>query len=147
MARKYAKVSKRVSRGKRTYRRYNKYRRTGYSALSRRISAVSRRVAGEVNKFEITPDKYINAILTYNSPTQYTTTQNSPLSQIQSGTPWVMPLNWYYTKPFGSFGSTTEAPFYNGMVQGFPQSGSPVTISLKEPIYYNTLFRTKIIQR
>lgn len=140
MARKYAKVSKRVSRSKRTGRRYRKYHRTGYSALSRRISAVSRRVAGEVNKFEITPDKYKNAILTYESATQYSTSENSPLLEIQSGTPWVMPLNWYYTLPFGSFGSTTYAPFYNGMTQGFPQSGSPVNISLKEPIYYSALY-------
>ena len=56
MPRKYAKSTKRFTRTKRTFKRYNKYRRTGYRILARRISAVSKRVAGEVCKFEITPE-------------------------------------------------------------------------------------------
>lgn len=96
MARKYAKVSKRVSRGKRTYKRYHRYHRTGYKSLSRRVSAVSKRVAGESQKFEITPLDFGST--TFGSSGQTATaTNNELLRTITSGTPYVFPLNWVYT--------------------------------------------------
>lgn len=126
MPRKYAKSSKRLSRTKRTYTRRRRFNRSTYRILSRRISAVSKRVAGEVNKFESTPNDFTNAILTYSSASQYNVSFNQPLLNIVSGTPWVMPLNWIYQQPFNSSGTLSTPPFYNGSVQGLPQSGSPV---------------------
>lgn len=140
MVRRYVKTSKKFSRSKRTYKRnYGRYRST-YRNLSRRISAVSKRVAGEVNKFESTPKLFQNTLLTYNSATNYSITHQSPLLEIKSGVPWVMPLNWYYEKAVTNIsGTPSTPPFYNGSVQGFPAEGSPVTISLKQPIHYNVL--------
>lgn len=139
MVRRYAKTSKKFSRTKRTYKRnYGRYR-SSYRNLSRRISAVSKRVAGEVNKFESTPKLFQNTLLSYKSATNYTVTKQSPLLQIQSGVPWVMPLNWYYEASASSPGTYSDPPFYNGTVQPMPVEGSPVTVSLKQPIYYNVL--------
>lgn len=139
MVRRYAKTSKKFSRSKRTYKRNYGRNRSAYRNLSRRISAVSKRVAGEVNKFESTPKLFQNTLLSYNTATNYKITTQSPLLQIQSGVPWVMPLNWYYEAATTTLGSSSTPPFYNGSVQGLPVEGSPVTISLKQPIYYNTL--------
>lgn len=139
MVRKYAKVSKRVSRGKRTYKRYSRYRRTAYKSLSRRISAVSKRVAGEVNKFESTPKLFQNNLLSRASDTSYNISIQSPLLQIQSGNPWVMPINWYYQAADTTIDTYTTKPFYNGTTQGIPANNSPVTVSLKQPIYYNVI--------
>lgn len=139
MVRRYAKTSKKFSRTKRTYKRnYGRYR-SAYRNLSRRISAVSKRVAGEVNKFESTPKLFQNTLLTYVSATSYKIATQSPLLEIQSGVPWVMPLNWYYVASSSPIGTYSTPPFYNGSVQGFPAEGSPVSISLKQPVYYNTL--------
>ena len=141
-ARKTRTTKKRVGTRKSTRRTYT-FRRSGYRALSRRISAVSRRVAGEVCKFESTPDMFTNAKLLYSSATQYNVSFEQPLLNISSGNPWVMPLNWIYQQPYNSTGSLSTAPFYNGSVQGFPQSGAPVYTSLKQPIWYNALFENE----
>ena len=61
---RHVRSAKKLSRTKRTYTRYHRYRRSAYRTLSRRISAVSKRVAGEVCKFEITPDVFKNTLLT-----------------------------------------------------------------------------------
>lgn len=137
-ARKTRSNKKRVGT-RASYRRTRPYRRSTYRVLSRRISAVSKRVAGEVCKFESTPQTFQNITLTYASENSYTITQNSPLTSIVSGQPWVMPLNWFYMQPVNSLSSSSTAPFYNGIVQGFPVSGSPITLSLKQPLFYNTL--------
>lgn len=138
MPRKYTRIKK-FSR-KRTYKRYNRRRTGGYRNLSSRISAVSRRVAGEVCKFESTPDMFSNAKLEYQSEYGYTVTFEQPLLTITSGTPWVMPLNWIYQKPYDNSGYNATPPFYNGMAQGIPSPGSPVYTSLKQPIWYTALF-------
>lgn len=139
MVRRYAKTSKKFSRSKRTYKRnYRRYRST-YRTLSRRISAVSKRVAGEVNKFESTPKLFENNLLSYVSDTSYNIAVQSPLLQIQSGNPWVMPINWYYQATESTTGTTTTKPFYNGSVHGVPANNSPVTVSVKQPIYYNVM--------
>ena len=129
MPRKYAKSTKKFSRTKRTYKRYNRYRRTGYRTLAKRISAVSRRVAGEVCKFESTPHSYSNSavVVGTSSTTQY------PLDNITSGNAWVMPLNWYY---FATSGAATGAVYANG--ESLP-SGTSATLSVRNPIFYNTL--------
>lgn len=138
-ARKTRSNKKRVGT-RSSYRRTRPYRRSTYRVLSRRISAVSKRVAGEVCKFESTPQLFSNITLTYATSTSYNITQNSPLIRIVSGQPWVMPLNWFYSQPVNSLSQMSSAPFYNGSIQGFPIQGSPVTVSLKQPLYYNTLF-------
>lgn len=126
---------------KRGFRRYHKssYNRRQYSKLSRRISAVSKRVAGEVCKFESKPSDFHNQVLTYISATSYNVTNQNPLNTISSGVPWVMPLNWIYVEASNSSGSQTQAPFYNGIVQGFPQQNYPITVCTKNPLYYNTM--------
>lgn len=141
-ARKTRSTKKRFGTRKST-RRTNTFRRSGYRALSRRISAVSRRVAGEVCKFESTPLTFANAKLLYQSASSYDVSFEQPLLNITSGNPWVMPLNWIYTQPYNSSGTLTTQPFYNGQTQGFPAQGSPVYTSLKQPIWYNALFENE----
>lgn len=138
-AKPYAKTSKKVSRGKRTYKRYNRYRRNNYRVLSRRISSLSKRVAGEVCKFEVNPDDYQNNLL---SPVSgqtdvYKVTLQQPLTHIQSGVPWIMPINWIYKSSNLSIGNTGDKPYYNGQEQPIPISN--VEISTKIPLYYNTI--------
>lgn len=135
----YVKSSKRFSRTKGTRARYSRFRRSGYRTLARRISAVSKRVAGEVCKFEITPDQFTNTTLSpiSGSTTQYRSQNGTPLVNISSGIPWIMPINWTY-----SIASTSESNYplplyYNGSEQPLPNS--PVTVSLRNPIYYNTM--------
>ena len=125
---------------KRSFRRYHKSsNRRQYAKLSKRISAVSKRVAGEVCKFESTPSDFENQLLTYVSATSYSITNQNPLNTIQSGVPWVMPINWIYKNACSSTGTITQPPFYNGTVQGFPQQNYPITVCLKNPLYYNTI--------
>ena len=128
-ARKSGKISRKGTSRKGTYRR--RYRRSGigYRKLSRRISAVSRRVAGEVCKFESTPHFYSNSqvVVGTSSTTQY------PLDTITSGTPWIMPLNWYY---FATSGAATGSVYANGQALS---AGTNATLSVRNPLWYNTL--------
>lgn len=138
---KYVKRSKRVSRNKRNFARRYRVNRSAYRTLSRRIKAVSRRVAGEVCKFETTPADFKNNALT-NQDTEipsYRAIPNQPLLTITSGDPWVMPLNWIYTNAISDGTSKTDNPWYNGIEQAIPVVGSPITVSMRQPIYYNTL--------
>ena len=143
MPRKYARSNRKVSRTKGTHKRTNRFRRSGFRVLSRRISAVSKRVAGEVCKFESTPELFKHALLSFETSSSYTVSFEQPLLNITSGNPWVMPLNWVYQQPYNSSGSISTPPFYNGSVQGLPVSGSPVYTSLKQPIWYNALFENE----
>ncbi len=138
-AKPYAKTSKKFSRNKRTYKRYNKYRRNNYRVLSRRISSLSRRVAGEVCKFEVTPIDYQNNLLSPISgqTDRYNVEHKFPLKTIQSGIPWIMPLNWVYKEYTSNLGTHSDRPHYNGQDQPFPIS--PIEVSNKRPVYYNTL--------
>lgn len=138
-AKPYAKTSKKFSRGKRTYKRYNRYRRNTYRVLSRRISSLSKRVAGEVCKFEVTPNDYQNNLLSPISgqTDRYKVEKQYPLNSIKSGVPWVMPLNWIYKETYNSLGTSTSRPHYNGQDQPIPISN--VEVSTRNPIYYNTL--------
>lgn len=134
----YVKSSKRFSRTKGTRARYSRFRRSGYRTLARRISAVSKRVAGEVCKFEITPDQFTNTLLTPSSGADYyTPTKGTPLVNISSGTPWIMPINWIYSQAQTSIQNSSYPPYYNGSQQPLPIS--PITVSIKNPIYYNTM--------
>lgn len=139
MPRKYAKSSRKISRGKRTYKRYNRYHRSTYRTLSRRISAVSRRIAGEVCKFEITPNVFSNTLLTPGSGSvpNYTPSTVNTLTTITSGTPWIMPLNWTYSNVVTDLTAKTTPPYYNGVQQGIPTT--PVSVSFRQPIWYNTM--------
>lgn len=137
--RKSNKISRKRSfrKGKIGYRR--RYRGSGYRTLFRRISAVSRRVAGEVCKFEITPDVFKNTLLTpgTGSVPSYTPSTVNTLTTITSGTPWIMPLNWIYSNVVSTISSNTTPPYYNGIQQGIPSS--PVSVSFRQPIWYNTM--------
>lgn len=131
MARKYAKSTRKVSRTKRTYRRRAGYRRNGYRALSRRISAISKRVAGEVCKFEITPDRFTNSLVTVGT----SSVEQTPLTTITSGTPWIMPLNWVYESVSGD----GQDAYIDGQLR---VDGEVITASIKNPLWYNTLTAT-----
>lgn len=134
----YAKPSKRFSRTKRTYTRRNRFRRSAYRTLARRISAVSKRVAGEVEKFESTPDYFKNYLVTF-SDNSYTGTLQSPLTTITSGTPWIMPINWIYTainSAQGTIPNFTQSSIYIDGQQY--KATTPITVSIKNPVWYNT---------
>lgn len=96
MPRKYVKSSKRLSRSKRAYKRRFRGFRNNYYSLSRRISAVSKRVAGEVQKFEITPLDFGSTTFSGSSTTAEAV-NNPLLRSITSGVPYIFPLNWIYT--------------------------------------------------
>ena len=138
-ARKSAKISRKRPSRKGTVRRSYRRSRTGYRILSKRISAVSRRVAGEVCKFEITPDVFKNTLLTpgTGSVPSYTPSTVSPLININSGEPWIMPINWLYSNVVSQLTSNTTPPYYNGVQQGVPSA--PTTVSFRQPIWYNTM--------
>lgn len=127
--RKSGKVSRKRTSSKRKYGGYRRYHRSGYRNLSRRISAVSRRVAGEVCKFESYPAMYTNSTIVAGT----SKTDNNPLNTITSGTPWIMPLNWIYEK---ATGVGTGTVYYNGNVA--IAAGTTATVSFRNPIWYNT---------
>lgn len=131
MPRKYAKSTKRFPRTKRTYTRRRRYNRSGYRTLAKRISAVSKRIAGEVCKFESTPANYTNSLVIVGT----SATTQQPLNTITSGTPWIMPLNWTYSN---GVGAATGSVYVNGVQQ---TAGTTLTASFKNPIWYNTLGR------
>lgn len=138
-AKRYVKRSTRGSRNVRSSIRRRSAARLSYRRLSRRISSLSRRVAGEVCKFEVTPNIFENNLLSpvSGSTTSYNVTLQNPLNSITSGNPWIMPLNWLY-KPFTrSLGTSSTKPFYNGQEQPIPISN--VEVSTKIPLYYNTI--------
>ena len=143
--RKVRTAKKGYGRG-RTYRRASRYRRSGYRTLSRRISAVSRRVAGEVCKFESTPHDYTNCLITgvpypSSGTTQFYYIQGStqyPLDTISSGVPWVMPINWIYQG--AGFSQTISKLNYDGGPVISPVTNDPtgLTLSCRNPIWFNT---------
>lgn len=125
-ARKPRTNKKRVGTRK-TYRRTRTYHRSAYRTLSRRISSISRRVAGEVCKFESTPYSYSNNEVIVGT----SSTQQYPLTSISSGTPWIMPINWFYQSITGS----AQGVVY---IDGQVQNSGTFQASLKNPIWYNT---------
>lgn len=137
-ARKVGSTKKGYRRG-RTYRRAGRYSYKSYRALHRRVSAISRKLAAEVCKFETTPDNYTNALVNItngNPGTMINSTVQTPLTSITSGTPWVMPLNWIYqaTKVFGT-SQTAQSYWYDGAESSALQS---LTLSVRNPVWYNT---------
>ena len=128
MPRKYAKSSKRFSRTKRTYKRRIGYRRAAYRTLSRRISAVSKRVAGEVCKWESTPNMFANSLVVVGT----SSTQQTPLNTIASGVPYIYPINWVYQQVAGV---ATQPVYIDGILR---QTGETITASFKNPLWYNT---------
>ena len=127
---RYARKSTSKSFHRKTgYRK--KYARTtkrNIYRLSKRISAVSKRVAGEVNKFESTPNYFSNSSVIVGTSA---TTQN-PLNSIASGVPYIYPLNWYY---INGEGSATGSVYANGSSL---VNGQTYTLSMRNPVWYNT---------
>lgn len=138
--RKTGTTKKGYRRG-RTSRRTGRYRRSGYRTLSRRISAISRRVAGEVCKFESRPDMFYNTLITYNpgstSAANITLSAANPtLTTISTGVPWVMPLNWFYRSQYTTSQQVNITSIY---VDGTQYTiAGPASASIKQPLYYNT---------
>lgn len=135
-ARKVGSTKKGYRRG-RTYRRAGRYSNKNYRALHRRVSAISRKLAAEVCKFETTPDNYTNALVNiYNTATsiQMSATIQTPLTSITSGTPWVMPLNWIY-QATQLEGSQSSPYYYDGAPSTSVQT---LTLSVRNPVWYNT---------
>lgn len=145
---------KRAFTGKRTAARANR--------AIRMVKALSKRVAGEVCKFESTPNMYTNMSITVSDQPSIglmgNGTYGAPLSTIQSGVPWIMPLNWIYTAVTANStknpvteGSTTAMLLTNGIsIDGL----GPATniegdtfnnLSIKNPIWYNTIFDSEDI--
>ena len=116
-----------------TYHRRRNYR--PYAKLYRSIRAVSRKVAGEVFKFESTPNSYQYYEIDYSGtpPNNIHFTIQKPLLNISSGIPWVMPLNWYYTT------DTTTTSLAQAYINGtLWDSEGPDNASIKNPLYRNT---------
>lgn len=128
-ARKSGKISRKRTSRKGTVRRSYRRSNIGYRKLSKRISAVSRRVAGEVCKFESTPNMYTNSTVVAGT----SKTDNNPLNTISSGQPWIMPLNWIYEKPSGV---GTGSVYWNGTTA--ITAGVTANVSFRNPIWYNT---------
>ena len=131
---RYARKSKATTRYKRVSRynrRTSRYSRKNYRVLSRRISAVSRRIAGEVCKFESTPKLFTNSLVTVGT----SSVQQTPLTTITSGTPWIMPINWIYQQ-------TSGVATGNVYIDGSQRiAGEVITASIKNPLWYNTSTR------
>lgn len=138
-ARKVGSTKKGYRRG-RTYRRAGRYSYKNYRALHRRVSAISRKLAAEVCKFETTPDNFTNVLMTatVNGSNQINlrSTLQTPLTSITSGTPWVMPLNWIYqATEVVNTDQTLQAYYYDGASSTVPQT---LTLSVRNPVWYNT---------
>lgn len=136
-ARKARSTKKGYRRG-RTYRRAGRYSYKNYRALHRRVSAISRKLAAEVCKFETTPDMYTNTLITAGSsspPYSFSNTVQTPLTSIVSGTPWIMPLNWIYQAKHITDPSTVPI-VYDGAASTDNPNG--LTLSVRNPVWYNT---------
>lgn len=143
---------------RRTYRKRYTRKRASYTRLHKRNSftatralriakSISRKVAGEVNKWQVIPSDFSNAALTTNGSTgsaiRFTATKQSPLNTITSGDPWIMPLNWVYTGYSASnvSGVTVDGVTYS-TTQNSELPSTITTISQKNPLWYNALDST-----
>lgn len=134
---RYAK--RRYTRRGTSRRRYTRSLRSNarlaYKAL-RIARKTSRRVAGEVCKFESTPAMYRGLTITGTTGPTWTNSYSN-LLQINSGDSWVMPINWFYQTP-----DITGVDNRNAYIEGQQVAvniGSSYDLSLKFPIYYNTI--------
>ena len=144
-ARKVGSTKKGYRRG-RTYRRAGRYSYKNYRALHRRVSAISRKLAAEVCKFETTPDMFTNAlahIYQGGSSFSVSATLQTPLTSITSGTPWIMPLNWIYqaNTPFDP--SAGNPYYYDGAPSSIAQD---LTLSVRNPVWYNTYSSASLLK-
>ena len=131
-----ARSTKKVNRRGRTYRRAGRYSYKNYRALHRRVSAISRKLAAEVCKFETTPDMFTNALANVTqsgSTLSVTSTVQTPLTSIVSGTPWIMPLNWIYQA--ATLHGSGSSYYYDGTEHTEAQT---LTLSVRNPVWYNT---------
>lgn len=132
------RYTRRTNAKKRTYSRYRK-RATASAYRAIRIArSVSRKVAGEVCKWQVLPSDFTNGIP--GEGTVFNYVSNNPLNTITSGTPWVMPLNWIYTASTCTAG--TANIYVNGVKFDKPASGGTnpyPSVSYRNPIWYNTL--------
>lgn len=131
-----ARSTKKAYRRGRTYRRAGRYSYKNYRALHRRVSAISRKLAAEVCKFETTPDKYTNVLVNVSNSFYVTSTLQTPLTSITSGTPWIMPLNWIYQAQKMLEGSGPNPYYYDGASS--TQVPNTLTLSVRNPLWYNT---------
>lgn len=134
-ARKVGSTKKGYRRG-RTYRRAGRYSNKNYRALHRRVSAISRKLAAEVCKFETTPDMFTNVTVRVEksgSSVQYNDSAQTPLTSITSGTPWIMPLNWIYQA--ATLQGSGPSYYYDGAEHTDSQT---LTLSVRNPVWYNT---------
>lgn len=109
---------------------------------------LSRKVAGEVCKWQVTPASFTNVPISLNeAQTAFDVYTNYPLSKIESGNAWIMPLNWFYS------GSTTQGESHTPIDHNIYINGQEIApddnsealinqltpVSVKNPIWYNTL--------
>lgn len=138
---------KRYTRKRTPRTRYNKRNIIIASRALRIAKSVNRKVAGEVNKWQVVPSDFSNAIPGEYNNYSVQISRSYPLNAITSGTPWVMPLNWIYQ--VGNF--TTPYYLENANIDGVAYSRIsetnklPATInsfSVRNPIWYNTIDNT-----
>jgi len=123
---------------KRRYGKRRKYTFSPYKRIYRSIRAVSRKVAGEVFKFESTPDMYSYFDVDVDGSNVVSLTKKTSLTSIISGEPWIMPINWIYT---ANGAKTSNQLFINGILYPYPidpNSAFPNECSLRNPIWRNT---------
>lgn len=125
-------------------RRYKKrYVKRGSSnrRLYKYVRSISRRVAGEVNKFEHTPAEFGQSVATWQASTSRVSvaapTYN--LQVITSGVPYIYPINWIYTPILTeTYFDNSGGGLYdldNNEIIG-PNQTSTRTLQFKQPAYY-----------
>lgn len=147
MVYRYKRRTTTSTRQTRRYRRKTYRRRTTAVKALRIARSVNRRLAAEVCKWQITPDLFSNLSANTDTPTmwsQFVTT--NPLSTINSGVPWIMPINWVYTTLPNT--ATTGNVYINGKINGINTSGTGTStpellairsVSSRNPIWYNAM--------
>ena len=141
-ARKVGSTKKGYRRG-RTYRRAGRYSNKNYRALHRRVSAISRKLAAEVCKFETTPDMFSNVLVDVQPSGNMSGLLQTPLMSITSGTPWIMPLNWIY-QAVTPFEVAPGSPYY---YDGAPSTKvQTLTLSVRNPVWYNTYSSASLLK-
>lgn len=141
---RYGKRSYRRSTRKTTRKRSRVYKRNttvAYRAL-RIAKSASKRVAGEVCKFESNPLSFSNSNLRVGPDTTnfQLQTRTFPLRNITSGTPYVYPINWVYISNNTSNVNGINPAYVDGeRLLSTSYSLYNQTVSVKYPIWYNTL--------
>lgn len=125
-----------------SYRRFRRNYRRRYSRTYKMYKALTRRIAGEVNKFEITPSDFSVQNISFNSNRVTFSIPTYPLNTITSGEAYIFPINWIYTAPYPTatdaiFTSQNNLIDYSG--ESIGGTGTLNNRQYKQPAYYKIL--------